>query len=131
MFSESPDPAQWPHIATGLTYRRAMRELAAFLGCEPGEDGVYAHRLAADFDDYSAALLRASGTGLLLIDDGYPAPGEGYGWERMGELAGCPARPVMRIERVAEEGARGRVRRVPRAGAGRGRRRRGRAASWG
>ena len=22
----------------------------------------------------------------------------------MGELAGCPARPVMRIERVAEEG---------------------------
>ena len=51
MFSESPDPAQWPHVATGLTYRRAMRELAAFLGCEPGEDGVYAHRLAADFDD--------------------------------------------------------------------------------
>ena len=50
------------------------------------------------------ALLRASATGLLLIDDGYPAPGEGYGWERMGELAGCPARPVMRIERVAEEG---------------------------
>ena len=81
-----------------------MRELGAFLGCEPGEDGVYAHRLAADFDDYSAALLRASATGLLLIDDGYPAPGEGYGWERMGALADCPARPVMRIERVAEEG---------------------------
>jgi hypothetical protein len=107
MFSESPDPAQWPHIATGITYRRAMRELGAFLGCEPGEDGVYAHRLAADFDAYSAALLRASATGLLLIDDGYPAPGEGYGWERMGELAGCPARPVMRIERVAEKGLSG------------------------
>src|SRR5207248_2884102 len=28
---------------------------------------------------------------------------EGYDWERMGALAGCPARPVMRIERVAEE----------------------------
>ena len=104
MFSESPHPAQWPHVATGLTYRRAMRELSAFVGCEPGEDAVHAHRLAADFDAYSAGLLRASGTGLLLIDDGYPAPGEGYGWERMGELAGCAARPVMRIERVAEEG---------------------------
>lgn len=103
MFSESPDPAQWPHIATGLTYRRAMAELAAFLGCAPGEDGVYAHRLASDFAEYTSALLRASGTGLLLIDDGYPAVGEGYEWERMGELAGCPARPVMRIERVAEE----------------------------
>jgi uncharacterized protein len=103
MFSESPDPAQWPHIPTALTYRRAIAELAAFLGCDPGEEGVYAHRLASDFDAYTAGLLRASGTGLLLIDDGYPPVGEGYGWERMGELAGCPARPVMRIERVAEE----------------------------
>ncbi|HEY3764141.1 MAG TPA: amidohydrolase family protein [Gaiellales bacterium] len=103
MFSESPDPAQWPHVATGLTYRRAMRDLAAFLGCEATEAAVFAHRLGADFDAYSAGLLRASATGLLLIDDGYPPPGEGYGWERMGELAGCPARPVMRIERVAEE----------------------------
>jgi hypothetical protein len=103
MFSESPDPTQWPHVATGLTYRRAIRELAAFLGCEPDEDSVHAHRLAADFDSYSAGLLRASATGMLLIDDGYPAAGEGYGWERMGELAGCPVRPVMRIERVAEE----------------------------
>jgi uncharacterized protein len=104
MFSESPDPAQWPHVATGLTYRRAIRDLAAHLGCDADEASVYAHRLAADFDDYSAGLLRASATGELLIDDGYPAPGEGYGWERMGELAGCAARPVMRIERVAEEG---------------------------
>jgi len=102
MFSESPDPAQWPHIPTALTYRRAMAELVEFLGCKPGEEGVYAHRLATDFDAYTAGLLRASGTGLLLIDDGYPAVGEGYGWERMGELADCPARPVMRIERVAE-----------------------------
>ncbi len=107
MFSESPHPAQWPHIATGLTYRRAMHELGAFLSCGPDEDAVYAHRLAADFDAYSAGLLRASATGMLLIDDGYPAPGEGYGWERMGQLAGCAARPVMRIERVAEEGLAG------------------------
>jgi predicted TIM-barrel fold metal-dependent hydrolase len=103
MFSESPDPAQWPHIPTALTYRRAMAELAGFLGCDPGEDAVYAHRLASDFDAYAASLLRASGTDVLLIDDGYPPVGEGYGWERMGQLAGCPARPVMRIERIAEE----------------------------
>ncbi len=103
MFSESPDPAQWPHVATGLTYRRAIRDLAAQFGCDADEAAVHAHRVAADFDDYSAGLLRASATGEILVDDGYPAPGEGYGWERMGELAGCPSRPVMRIERVAEE----------------------------
>jgi hypothetical protein len=28
LFSESADPRQWPHVATGITYRRAIRELA-------------------------------------------------------------------------------------------------------
>jgi len=49
-------------------------------------------------------LLRATGTDWLLIDDGFPAPGEGEDWRRMGELAGCRSAPVMRIERVGEEG---------------------------
>ena len=25
LFSESPDPRQWPHVSTGVTYRRAIR----------------------------------------------------------------------------------------------------------
>src|SRR5205823_918049 len=44
LFSESPDPRQWPHVATGLTYRRAIRELAELFGCEPTEAAVYEHR---------------------------------------------------------------------------------------
>ena len=105
MFSESPDPRQWPHVATGLTYRRAMRELASILGCEPGEDAVYAHRLATDSHEYSASLLRASNTEMLLVDDGYPCRSNRHGWQELGELASCQARPVMRIEQVAEEGS--------------------------
>ena len=54
-----------------------MRELAALLGCEPTEEAVYAHRRATDPDAYAATLLRATGTEWLLIDDGFPAPGEG------------------------------------------------------
>ena len=104
LFSESPDPRQWPHVATGLTYRRAIAELASVLGCEAGEEAVFAHRCAAHPDAYAATLLRATGTEWLLIDDGFPAPGAGEGWQRMGELAGARARPVLRIERVAEEG---------------------------
>jgi hypothetical protein len=104
LFTESPDPRQWPHVATGVTYRRALRELAELFGCEPTEWAVYQHRADADPDAYAATLLRATGTEWLLIDDGFPAPGEGEGVERMGELAGCRALPVMRIERVAEEG---------------------------
>jgi predicted TIM-barrel fold metal-dependent hydrolase len=104
LFSESEDPRQWPHVATGLTYLRAMRALAALFGCEPSEDAVFAHRRATDDDAYAATLLRETGTEWLLIDDGFPVPGEGVTWERMGELAGCRSAPVMRIERVAEEG---------------------------
>jgi uncharacterized protein len=103
LFSESPDPRQWPHVATGLTYRRAVRELAAFFGCESTEAAVYEHRCATDPATYAAALLRATRTELLLVDDGFPPPGAGTSWDELGELAGCTARPVMRIERVAEE----------------------------
>jgi hypothetical protein len=98
LFSESPDPRQWPHVATGLTYRRAIRELAGFLGCKPDEHEVYEHRLATDPDEYASALLRTTGTEWLLVDDGFPAAGEGEDWRRMGALAGCPARPVLRLE---------------------------------
>jgi uncharacterized protein len=103
LFSESPDPRQWPHIATGVTYRRAMRELAAFFGCEPTEDAVYHFRLEADPAEYIASLLRATNTAELYVDDGYPPAGESTSWDELGELAGCAARPVLRIERVAAE----------------------------
>lgn len=64
---------------------------------------MYEHRLSSDVAEYASALLRATGTELLLVDDGFPAPGSGTSWDELGELADCDARPVMRIERVAEE----------------------------
>ncbi len=105
LFSESPDPRQWPHIATGVTYRRAIRELGEFFEVDPTEEGVFRHRLDSDQAEYISALLRATNTEALFIDDGYPPPGEGTNWDELGELAGCEARPVLRIERiVAEDG---------------------------
>src|SRR2546423_7944347 len=80
-----------------------MRELAVFFGCEPSEAAVYEHRLGRDPVEYAADLLRATGTELLLVDDGFPPPGEGVEWEELGALAGCRARPVLRLERVGEE----------------------------
>ncbi len=103
LFSESPDPRQWPHIATGLTYRRAIRALAEFFDLEPTEQAVHTHRLDSDPAEYAAGLLRATRTETLLVDDGYPPPGDGTDCHELGELAGSAARPVLRIERVAEE----------------------------
>jgi uncharacterized protein len=104
MFSESPDPRQWPHVATGITYRRAIRELSGFLGCDASEQAVYEFRLGSDSGAYASRLLRATGTDVLLVDDGFPAPGTGVEWRELGELAGCDARPVLRLE-TREAGA--------------------------
>src|SRR5207253_1771230 len=43
-------------------------------------------------------LLRATGTDVLLVDDGYPPPEEAVEWQELGELAACDSRPVLRIE---------------------------------
>ena len=80
-----------------------MRELGAFLGCAPTEAGVYEHRLATDPAEYAARLLRATNTEALYVDDGFPPAGVSTSWDELGELAGCEARPVLRIERVAAE----------------------------
>ena len=83
-------------------YQRAIGLLAECLECEPTEAAVYAHRLASDPNEYASRLMRATGTGLLLLDDGFPPPGVGTTCSELGDLAGCEARPVMRLERVAE-----------------------------
>jgi hypothetical protein len=116
LFSESEDPRQWPHVATGVMYRRGMRALAAFFGCRATEDDVFAHRLSMAPLEYAAALLRATRTDVLLIDDGFPPAELSVNWEELGTVAGCPSAPVMRIERVfAESGLDGVRRAVARA----------------
>ena len=82
-----------------------MRELAAFFGCEPSEEGVYANRLAIGPAEYIARLLRATNTEALYVDDGYPATGVGTTWDEMGELADCRALPVLRLETRGEHAA--------------------------
>jgi uncharacterized protein len=105
MFSESPDPRQWPHVATGITYRRALRELAGFFGCDASEQAVYEFRLASEPAEYASKLLRATGTDVLLVDDGFPPPGTGVEWRELGELADCDARPMLRLETRGAEAA--------------------------
>jgi uncharacterized protein len=102
LFSESHDPRQWPHVSTGVTYRRAIGVLAAHLGCEPTEQDVYERRRETDPADYASSLMRATGTELLLVDEGFPAVEVGTSWRELGGLAGCEARPIMRIEQLAE-----------------------------
>jgi hypothetical protein len=89
LFSESPDPRQWPHVATGVTYRRAIGELAGLFGVEATEEAVYRHRLATEPQDYARLLVEATNTELLLLDDGYPPDGPAF---RPGRC--CASRPT-------------------------------------
>ncbi len=61
LFSESRDPRQWPHVASGLTYRRAIHELAAFFGVEDTEAAVFERRAASDPADYGRRRWTPSG----------------------------------------------------------------------
>jgi len=70
LFSESLDPRQWPHVATAVSYRRAMQELAGFLGCDPDEQAVYERRLQAEPGQYAAALRHSTRTAALFVDGG-------------------------------------------------------------
>ena len=98
LFSESTDPRQWPHVATGITYRRAIRELAELFGVEPSEEAVLAHRLATEPREYARRLLAETNTELLLLDDGFPPTDVGTSWDELAGWVGVQARPVLRIE---------------------------------
>jgi uncharacterized protein len=100
------DPRQWAHVPSGLTYRRAVRELAEFLGVEPTEQAVYTVRTSTHVEDYAAKLLRATGTEWLLVDDGFPPPEASIEWEELGRLAGARAAPVLRLETRGSNAAR-------------------------
>jgi hypothetical protein len=98
LFSEAPDPRQWPHVATTVTYQRAIALLAGELRCDATEEAVLAARESSDPEQYAARLMRAAGAELLLVDEGYPPAHESLATEELGRLAGCPARPILRIE---------------------------------
>jgi hypothetical protein len=95
LFSESPDPRQWRHIATGVTYRRAIRAVAAHLDCEPDERAILELRQTTDPAEYARRFVQATNTELLLLDDGYPPEG-------LTDF-GVATRDVLRIETHAPE----------------------------
>jgi hypothetical protein len=98
LFSESADPRQWSHVATTVTYQRAIEMLATQLACGATEHAVFERRQNTDALAYASELLGAAGAEALLLDEGYPPAGEALSTIEMGQLAGCPARALLRLE---------------------------------
>jgi hypothetical protein len=90
------------HVATTAFYRRLIRALSHFLGCEPTEGAVFAARTARDGRELTANLLRAANIETLLLDTGFPPPKKVFPVPEFGELGGCRAEPMLRLEVLME-----------------------------
>lgn len=97
-FSEAVDPAVLErHTPHAIFYRRSLRELAAFYGCEPTRGALLAARQGADYLDTARRLLRAANIEEALLDDGF-LPGQLLSVAECGELLPWRTRRVLRLE---------------------------------
>ena len=114
-FTESADPGMpRDHVASTSVYRRLIRALAGFFGCEPDEEAVLAARAERDGSELAGALLRAANVETLLLDTGFPPPEDVLPGDELAKLGGCRTEPMLRLEilmerLLAEHGSMGQV----------------------
>ena len=102
-FTESTDPGMLrDHVASTAFYRRLIRTLADFLGCEPEEEAVFAARSGRNGRELTGALLRAANVDTILLDTGFPSPEEVFPVPELGEMGGCRTEPMLRLEILME-----------------------------
>ncbi len=102
-FTESRDPDMpRDHVTSTVFYRRMLRDLAGFLGCEPLEEAVLAARRARDSGGLTSSLLRAANIDTLLVDGGYPPPECVLPDAELVRISGCRVLPVLRLETLME-----------------------------
>ena len=90
------------HVASTAFYRRLIRTLADFLGCEPEEEAVFAARTGRNGRELTSALLRSANVDTLLLDTGFPPPEEVFPVPELGEIGGCRTVPMLRLEILME-----------------------------
>ena len=101
--TESADPGMpREHVASTASYRRLIRALAGYFGCEPDEEAVVSARTERDGLELTGALLRDANVETLLIDTGYPAPEKVLPPGELAELGDCRTEPMLRLETLME-----------------------------
>jgi predicted TIM-barrel fold metal-dependent hydrolase len=90
------------HVASTAFYRRLIRTLADFLGCEPEERAVFAARTRREERELTGALLHAANVDTLLLDTGFPPSEEVFPVSELAEIGGCRTGPMLRLEILME-----------------------------
>ncbi len=102
-FTESADPGMIrDHVATTAFYRRLIRTLANFFGCDPDEETVLEIRNERDSKRHVGELLQSANIETLLLDTGYPPPEKVLSEDELAELGNCRVEPMPRLETLME-----------------------------
>ena len=102
-FTESTDPEiHERHVPNTLFFRTAVRWLAERLDCEPTLEAVLEARTSRPNEAWTKELFAEANIELLLCDYGYGGE-EALAHEEMQALLPCPVRPILRLEKLAEE----------------------------
>ena len=102
LFTEALDPRiAADHVPSTVAYRDALHRIADTLGCAPSEDAILRARASADPAAHAAALLRRSGTGVMLLDHGF-ASADTLPMAEHALAIPLPQREIVRLEVLAE-----------------------------
>ena len=102
-FTEAHDAVTMAqHAPHTLFYRQALRELAAFLGCEAAEEAVVAARAAQPLGRYLRRLLADANVAAVLLDDGYPRTGA-LSVAEVAAASGVQVGRLLRLETLIED----------------------------
>ena len=101
-FTEGRQPVA-SHVPSLVYYRWALGEMRRVLDLLPDadEETVLAAR-AGRGEDYLATLMSEARLAGMLVDDGYPASSAAFSVAAMGEVCGCPAWRVLRLETLLQ-----------------------------
>lgn len=93
-FTEAYDPdILRDHAPHALFFRRSLRDLAGFYGCEPEVNAVLAARAGRPYLDLAREMIRAANIDEVLIDDGFLP-------DRLLSVAECDALLPWRARRI-------------------------------
>ena len=102
-FTEADDPrVQAEHTGQTLFFRWAVKELAAYFGCEPAPAAVLAARNAVPAEELAARMFREANLRVLCIDYGFGAAAN-LAPEELAERLPCRIERILRLETLAQD----------------------------
>jgi uncharacterized protein len=89
------------HVQHTLVYHWAIRELAAFLGCEPRPEAVHAARRERGVERLAREVVERGNFRTWLIDTGYGADTT-FSLDELRGIVPCQIREILRLEPLIE-----------------------------